>query len=83
MKKKSLAMSYIQTTFGANFEEFMVLELYTNSLKGISGKFYEDSAFEINKDDLDLFEQQFQYKEKRVVIKTLETERLIIRRFKP
>lgn len=61
----------IQTSFGENFEEFMVLELY------------KDSAFEIDKNDLYLFEKKFPYKEKQGLIPTLETERLIIRRFTP
>lgn len=54
----------IQTSWGDNFEDFMVLELYEGSLEGISGKFYEDSVFEINKDELIIFEKQFPYKEK-------------------
>lgn len=61
------AMKYnIQTSWGANFEEFMVLELYGDSLEGISGKYYEDSVFEIDKDELNVFEKQFPYKEKHV-----------------
>ncbi|QZY56445.1 GNAT family N-acetyltransferase [Crassaminicella profunda] len=54
----------IKTSWGDNFEDFMVLELYEGSLEGISGKFYEDSVFEINKDELIIFEKQFPYKEK-------------------
>lgn len=56
----------IQTSWGDNFEEFMALELYEDSLKGISGKFYESSAFEIGKEELDIFEKQFPYKEKHI-----------------
>lgn len=55
----------IQTSWGANFEDFMALELYEGSLEGISGKFYEDPVFEIDKDELITFENQFPYKEKR------------------
>lgn len=54
----------IQTSWGDNFEDFMALELYEGSLKGVSGKFYEDSAFEINKEELEIFEKQFPHKEK-------------------
>lgn len=54
----------IQTSWGDNFEAFMVLELYESSLKGISGKYYEDSVFEVDDDELKIFEKQFPYKEK-------------------
>lgn len=56
----------IQTSWGDNFEDFMALELYEGSLKGVSGKFYEDSAFEINKEELEIFEKQFPCKEKQI-----------------
>lgn len=56
----------IQTSWGANFEEFMVLELYEGSLEGISGKYYENSVFEIDKEELNVFEKQFLYKEKHI-----------------
>lgn len=56
----------IQTSWGANFEEFMVLELEEGSLEGISGRFYEDSVFQIDKEELNVFEKQFPYKEKHV-----------------
>ncbi|WML33479.1 N-acetyltransferase [Clostridium sp. OS1-26] len=56
----------IQTSWGANFEEFMALELYEDSLKGISGKYYEDSVFEVDDEELNIFEKQFPYKEKHV-----------------
>ena len=44
----------------------MALELYEGGLNGISGKFYEDKVFEVDKDELEAFEKQFPYKEKRV-----------------
>lgn len=56
----------IQTSWGANFEAFMVLELYKGSLKGISGKYYEDSVFEVDNEELNIFEKQFPYKEKHI-----------------
>lgn len=56
----------IQTSWGANFEAFMALELYEGSLKGISGKYYEDSVFEVDDEELNIFEKQFPYKEKHI-----------------
>ncbi len=61
------ALKYdIQTSSGENFDEFMALELYDGSLKDISGKFYDDAVFKINKDELEIFEKEFPYKEKRI-----------------
>lgn len=54
----------IQTSWGDNFEDFMALELYEGSLEGVSGKYYADSAFEIDNEELDTFEKHFPYKEK-------------------
>jgi predicted N-acetyltransferase YhbS len=56
----------IQTSAGENFEAFMALELYDGALNGISGKYYEDQVFKIDKDELEIFEQEFPHKEKRV-----------------
>lgn len=56
----------IQTSSGDNIEEFMALELYHGGLHGISGKFYEDEVFKIEEDELEVFEKEFPYKEKRV-----------------
>ena len=56
----------IQTSWGDNFEEFMALELYEGSLQGISGKFYEDEVFNIDPDELEIFEKEFLPKAKRV-----------------
>lgn len=56
----------IQTSSGENFEALMALELYDGGLSGISGKFYEDGAFKVEKDELGIFEKEFPYKEKRV-----------------
>lgn len=44
----------------------MALELYDGSLRGISGKFYEDEVFKIENEELEDFEKQFPYKEKHV-----------------
>jgi predicted N-acetyltransferase YhbS len=56
----------VQTPSGENFEEFMALELYGSGLNGISGKFYADEVFGIEKDELEIFEKEFPHKEKRV-----------------
>lgn len=56
----------IQTSLGANFEQFMALELYEGTLKEVSGKYYESPVFEINKEELEVFEKQFPYKEKHI-----------------
>lgn len=44
----------------------MALELFNGSLRGINGKFYEDKVFEIEDDELEIFDRQFPYKEKLV-----------------
>ncbi len=56
----------ITTAEGTNFEAFMALELYSGALQGITGKFYEDSVFHINKEEVEVFEKKFPYKEKHV-----------------
>jgi predicted N-acetyltransferase YhbS len=56
----------ITTAAGESFEEFMALELYKGGLQGISGKFYADPAFEVNEEELEIFEKNFPYKEKHV-----------------
>ena len=56
----------IQTSLGVNFEAFMALELYDGGLSGISGKYYEDEVFKIEKEELEVFEKEFPHKEKRV-----------------
>ncbi|MCC5929099.1 MAG: N-acetyltransferase [Cyclobacteriaceae bacterium] len=54
----------ITTKEGMNFEPFMALELCPNALANVSGKFYEDKAFEINEEELKEFEKLFPKKEK-------------------
>ena len=56
----------IVTSEGANFDAFMVYELYEDSLKGISGKFTADGAFESDKEELELFDKKFPFKEKHI-----------------
>ena len=47
-----------------NFEPFMALELQLNSLKNVSGRFFEDNAFFANQDELPEFEKKFPYRKK-------------------
>lgn len=49
-----------------NFEPFMALELFENSLIDVRGRFIEDESFNVNEDKLNEFEKQFPYKEKQV-----------------
>ena len=56
----------ITTPTGENFDAFMALELFEGALEGIGGKFYGDPVFEINAEELDVFEKGFPYKEKHV-----------------
>ena len=63
---KNAELYGITTKDGQNFEPFMALELQEESLKNVSGKFFEDECFETNEAELVEFEKQFPYKEKRV-----------------
>jgi predicted N-acetyltransferase YhbS len=56
----------IHTAEGENFEPFMVKELYAGSLQGITGRFFDDEAFHVNEDELDLYDKEFSAKEKKV-----------------
>ena len=56
----------IQTSEGENFDAFMALELFENSLQGIEGKFYIDPVFFPDEKELEKFEKQFPYREKHV-----------------
>lgn len=49
-----------------NFEPFMALELQSNALADIKGRFFEDNVFETDSGDLIEFEMKFPYKEKLV-----------------
>jgi predicted N-acetyltransferase YhbS len=48
-----------------NFDAFMVLELLSGALSEVKGRFFEDNAFVVNPKELEVFEKQFPYKEKR------------------
>lgn len=56
----------IATANGENFDAFMALELYDGAIKGITGKFHEDPAFEIDPAELEIFEKEFPHKEKHI-----------------
>lgn len=56
----------IKTSAGDNFDVFMALELVHGGLNGILGRFYEDEVFQVDKEELEVFEKQFPYKEKQV-----------------
>jgi len=59
-------MFNVQTSEGENAAYFMGLELSRGSMKGISGRYYEDSAFQTTPDELEEFEKRFPAREKHV-----------------
>lgn len=61
---KSAKEYEISTRDNQNFDPFMALELYENSLKLVKGRFYEDDSFEVQEEALKEFEKQFPCKEK-------------------
>jgi len=54
----------IQTGDGQNFEAFMVAALIPERMEGISGRFFESQAFQMDPAALEEFEQKFPPKEK-------------------
>ena len=56
----------ITTKEGQNFEPFMALELQTNGLMYTTGRFIEDSAFDVQPEDIEAFDKNFPYMEKKV-----------------
>lgn len=48
-----------------NFEPFMVLQLRANGLEKVKGKYYEDSAYIVDQNELNEFEKKFPKKEKK------------------
>lgn len=52
---------------GTNFPAFMLLELVTGSLTGISGRYIYSAGFAVDEQELSLFEQQFPTREKHVL----------------
>lgn len=56
----------IHTAEGENFDAFMAKELYPGSLRGITGRFFEDEAFKVSEEEFALFDKEFPAKEKIV-----------------
>ena len=56
----------IKTSEGENFDAFMALELFENSLQGVEGNFYIDPVFFTDEKELEEFEKQFPFREKHV-----------------
>lgn len=57
---------HISRSDGKYAVALLALELYDNALDGISGRFFENPIFEIDKEELQTFEKTFPYKEKNV-----------------
>ncbi|MDO5577385.1 MAG: N-acetyltransferase [Fibrobacter sp.] len=49
----------ITTKDSQNFEEFMALEFHKGSLQGVSGKFFENDAYSIKKENVEIFDKKF------------------------
>jgi predicted N-acetyltransferase YhbS len=45
-------------------DALLALELYPKSLENINGKFFEGEAYKIDKNELEIFDKNFPYKEK-------------------
>jgi predicted N-acetyltransferase YhbS len=48
-------------------DALMVLELYPEALKNINGIFFEGDVYKVDKNELEIFEKKFPYKEKLVL----------------
>ena len=55
----------IQTSWGANIDPFMWMELHEGALDGVSGKYFEPEVFKTEGKELEEFDKQFPFKEKR------------------
>ena len=56
----------IQTPSGEYFDAFMALELYSGSLKQVSGKFLASGSFEVTEEEVEKFEEEFPHKTKHI-----------------
>jgi predicted N-acetyltransferase YhbS len=63
---KKASIFNIKTSEGKDFDYLLALELTEGSMNGISGRFYEDRAFQVDDDELVDFEKQFPFKEKHI-----------------
>jgi predicted N-acetyltransferase YhbS len=62
------AKEYHITDSDGNYNEaLMVLELYSQALEHIHGKFFEGAVYTSDKNELELFEKRFPYKEKLIL----------------
>lgn len=61
----------ITTSSGKSFDAFMAMELYGGALNGISGRYYEDPAFDIAETEAKEYDKSFPPKD-RVALKPIE-----------
>ncbi len=57
----------ITTHRGASFDAFMAMPLYDNAFEGVTGRYYEDEAFDLDPGEVAEFDKQFPKKDKRVL----------------
>ena len=57
----------ITTRGGANFDAFMAMPLYDNAFEGVTGRFHEDEAFDLEPEEVSEFDKKFPPKAKRVL----------------
>lgn len=62
----------ISTKDGQNFEPFMALELRTDALRDVNGRFREDGVFDFDPVAVDEFDKQFPPKKKEKTVTQLE-----------
>lgn len=58
----------ITTSYGSSYDSFMALPLFKGALDGVSGRFYEDAAFDIDDREKDAFDKDFPPKEKAILV---------------
>jgi predicted N-acetyltransferase YhbS len=62
------SQKYKITDMEGNYNDaLMALELYPNALENVTGKFFEGDIYKIDKNELEMFEKKFPYKEKLVL----------------
>ena len=57
----------ITTLGGSNFDAFMAMPLYDNAFEGVTGRFHEDEAFDLDPGEAAEFDRQFPKKDKRIL----------------
>lgn len=63
---KKASIFDIKTSEGEYFDYLLALELFEDSMNGVTGKFYEDNAFHVDNDELIAFDKEFSVKEKHI-----------------